>query len=355
MSIPFYTDICSNFFYSDTTLTCDLIAQRNRFISLLGPPPRYNPQTPYPGVSQYDLDMRRKVEILKYKKNSTQSNQQTKSQRYSSIMKGQFQRKTQTIVDSSGSFQYLTNNYAVCPNDDLIPTLSTSCDVPGPPIYLYLNPNIPLYNYIPDPNAYSILNSTIPQPFQYFTSSSILSLNGTSSTFVTVAIVNTNGDFTTFNLSVPVSIYVSGQVLPDDPVTLTPLIGSINILDIHFSVNYLDAGIQTSPNYTTNFTSNSVNFQTNTTTSQTTFNGYIYIGNVNISNIRVSTQNGFIFDFKLLFNMVFYSHISIFPIKYNLNYGVFMNVPSSNYYNENCSLSYINQPPLYSPFLFNGV
>jgi hypothetical protein len=353
-NIPFITDICSNVVYSGTVLVCDLIAQRNRFISLLGPPSRYNPKSPYPGIRQNDLDMRRKAEILKYKKNSTQGNQITKAQQYASIMNGSFQGNTKTIVDSTGAFKYIANTVAVCPNDAFIPTLTTSCNVPGPPTYLYLNPNIPLYNYIPDPNAYSILQPPIPQPFQYFTSNSILSLNGSNSTFVTVAIVNTNGDFTTFNLSVPVSIYVSGQILPDYLTTLRQLNGTINILDIHFSVNYLDSGIQTNPVYLTNFTSSSINFNTETTSDKTTFNGRIYIGNINISNIKVSTQNGFVFDFKLLFNMVFNTNSTILPINYKLNYGVIMNVPSSTNYYENCSLTYTNSPS-YSPFLFNGV
>lgn len=356
MSISFYTDICNNPVYSDVGLTCDLIAQRNRFLSLLGPPPRYNNPTPYPKNTQFDLNMRRKVEILKYKNNSTQSNQQTKAQRYASIMKGPFQGNTQTIVDKSGNLQYVANITSGCPNDELIPTLTTSCDVPGPPMYLYYNPNIPLYNYLPNQNAYSILDVPVALPYNYFTSSNILSLNGNNSTFITVAVVNVNNNYITFNLSVPISIYISGQISADKNNTFTDLSGSINLINVHFSVNYINNAVKTNPNYSYNFNTSSFGFKTkppNKNINNYSFNGYAYIGNINISNITVNTSNGFVLDFKLLFNLNFQYQI-LLPSVYKLNYGVLINVPGSNTYNENCSFTNWSKPP-YSPLVLSGV
>jgi len=354
MSISFYTDICNNPVYSDITLTCGLIAQRNRFLSLLGPPPRYNNPTPYPKNTQFDLNMRRKVEILKYKNNSTKCNQQTKAQRYASIMKCPFQGNTQTVLDKSGNFQYIANVTSGCPNDELIPTLTTSCDVPGPPMYLYYNPNIPLYNYLPNQNAYSILDVPVALPYNYFTSSNILSLNGNNSTFITVAVVNVNNNYITFNLSVPISVYISGQISPDKYGYITNLIGSINLINIHFSVNYINNAVQTNPNYSYNFNT-SFGFETSVTKTNKSFNGRAYIGNINISNITVNTSNGFVLDFKLLFNMNFqYDPKILLPSVYNLNYGVLINFPDSNTITEDCSFNDWIKPP-YSPLVLNGV
>lgn len=96
-------------------------------------------QSPYPTFTQEQLNMRRKVEILKYN-SQTISKKMTKTQRWSLVAKGKY-----VEVD-------------IAPNCE-IPTLTTGCDVPGPPMLLYLDSSVPLYNY--NTQTYSGMN-TIP-------------------------------------------------------------------------------------------------------------------------------------------------------------------------------------------------
>jgi hypothetical protein len=73
--------------------------------------------------------MRRKAEILKYNstKSSSQTNSLTRKQQWSQIVKG---------------------NYTPCPVDTInIPVSTTASDIPGPPMYLYEDSNVLLYNY----------------------------------------------------------------------------------------------------------------------------------------------------------------------------------------------------------------
>lgn len=82
------------------------------------------------GITQQQLDMRRKVEILKYNssKSSSQTNSLTRNQIFSKIVSG---------------------NFTPCPADSGSKRVSTTAsDVPGPPMDLFEDPNIPLYNYV---------------------------------------------------------------------------------------------------------------------------------------------------------------------------------------------------------------
>lgn len=104
---------------------------------------RLTPISPYQGnITKEDLDMRRKAEILKY---NSQVGKPTKTQKYSQTVRGN--NPSQKTIRTN-------NNNADC---DSIYKLSTSSDVPGPPIYLYLNKDIPLYNYSGQERTYSIL------------------------------------------------------------------------------------------------------------------------------------------------------------------------------------------------------
>ena len=108
------------------------------------------------GYSKTQLDMRRKVEILKYSPNkqNSQTNNQTNKEKFTSIMRG----------NDKGIYAQLYNLRKTadqCKNDDIISTSTSSCDVPGPIMTLSYDENVPLYNFTNDLRTRSY--SSIPQ------------------------------------------------------------------------------------------------------------------------------------------------------------------------------------------------
>lgn len=151
-----------------TNLLFNICQQRRRAQLFAIPPTRaeledspYN--KPVNGIvyTQYDIDMRRKAEILKYSSNkvSTQTNSLTKTEKFSLLVRG-FSQSIPLSTANESTIQ------RACPNDALILTPTSSSDVPGPVIMLFDNESIPLYKYInPTYNRnYSILpaNNTDP-------------------------------------------------------------------------------------------------------------------------------------------------------------------------------------------------
>lgn len=103
--------------------------------------------------SQYELDMRRKAEILQYKSNQ---NNPTQKQLWSMLNKGELYRKktwaTQGINSTNPNTNNLTligNNLVCNPGALFQPIVNPSyaSDVPGKTIGLYLDPAVPLTNY----------------------------------------------------------------------------------------------------------------------------------------------------------------------------------------------------------------
>jgi hypothetical protein len=107
-------------------------------------------------VTQFDLDMRRKAEVLRHTNNR---NQPTKKQLWATLNKGKLNRKkgwgTQGFLYTNpnvNKLQFAQNNpdtnILECPTNTSEPVIvvnsSTCSDVPGKPINLYLDPNIPL-------------------------------------------------------------------------------------------------------------------------------------------------------------------------------------------------------------------
>ena len=132
----------------------------------LPPPVRFNLYNPYIGskYTKYDLDMRRKAEILQYKSNvsNTQTNKLTKKQIWSLISNGGYNQLTQTQLNNAVP---VGNNIRIvrdCSLNNLIPTPTSSCNVPGPIVYLYNDETVPLYNYNETENnrSYGIINQT---------------------------------------------------------------------------------------------------------------------------------------------------------------------------------------------------
>lgn len=113
------------------------------------PPARFELSIINPYLSgtytKFDLDMRRKAEILKYSsaRMSTQTNSMTKKDKFAGLVKGSIPSKTTPCYD-------ITKR-----------TPTSACDVPGPAMYLYNDPTVPLYNYATGNRSYAFV---LPNP-----------------------------------------------------------------------------------------------------------------------------------------------------------------------------------------------
>ena len=112
------------------------------------PPPRNELQSsPYVlGFTKFQLDMRRKSEILEYKaaRQNTKTNNFSRAQKWSHFIRngsGVSQSVINQIADITQPVEQL------CPDDRLIPKPTSASDVPGPIIDLVYDPNVPLYLY----------------------------------------------------------------------------------------------------------------------------------------------------------------------------------------------------------------
>jgi len=167
-------------------------AQRNELAFFHTPPPRYTPQSPYPAANhaaqktvaytQQQLNMRRKAEILKYK--SHQQNTKTKSLT---------QKEQWALLARGNSSQPVNTDLPACPTNPYAPTWTTACDVPGPPMQLYYDPAVPLYNYL---NA-SINNASysgIPDetriPYYLYSRNELLYTNPTADSYIFADVSN---------------------------------------------------------------------------------------------------------------------------------------------------------------------
>jgi hypothetical protein len=254
------------------------------------------------------LDMRRKTEILKYKPNvqSNQTNNLTKKEVYTLIVNGRFTR-TNFPPARDG-------NTTVCPNDELIPTPTSSCGVPGPIMYLIDDESVPLYNYATRDQVFNLVDAVNVPSFSITDlSNQILYYSSTTPIYTTISSIYFRGiinKMKTINLNIPIGISLQGNVITGS-INENSLPTSANVIDIKnisFDVDvfYENIMIDTTPTITMNnkLLSSSqtfdLSFSVTNLTSGNLFNSTNYIGNMNIQNLSVYVGSGSIFDIKLI-------------------------------------------------------
>jgi hypothetical protein len=295
----------------------NICEQRKRWQLFPIPPTRVElEKNPYTTFTKPQLDMRRKAEILKYKSNQTnsQTNNLTKKQQYALIAKGYGQSISK--MDASSN---------TCPLDNYIPTPSSASDVPGPPMLLYEDPAIPLYNYtVADRNnAYSMLQKNIIVPWSIIDFSNVMVAGNQTyniDPFLPLSTIFIRQDspknFTTFNLKFPVGIFISGtteygsQLVPAiTNMTFSFYIQSFNVAIYYNSniINSTDTNIK--PLYgLSNPTINSGIVNRYVTIDCSLNNQYInaiqYIGLVEVNNLILYTTPGFVYDIQPIFKII---------------------------------------------------
>ena len=325
-------NVCNNVAYLNS------IDQKHRFALLNVPPVRYdnlatNPYNlinPSTGVkyTKYDLDMRRKSEILKYSSNrmSTQTNSLTKAQKYAQAVVGSYQSRTysQMYIDKNSTNGILNP----CPT---VKKPTTASDVPGPPILLYDDPNVPLYNLVNDADGptYGIINQDINTYTMVWNNTfpvNVSNITG-NSTITSIYVLYPTTVTLNYTITTPVSIYITGNLLSGALGFNSTNAFTLSTQSINLNVNYSYSSVTLSPATTISFTNSpSLTFDISVNKQNPNYSASCYLGLLTISNLILPVQKGFIYDIQV-------------GISYSINY-------TSALYNEFCNApittSYIN-------------
>lgn len=269
---------------------CTIDANRKKGLLFNVPPVRFTPISPYelnPSLTQYQLDMRRKVEILKYKKNTVGS--MTKKQVFTQAIKGATQRRnfSQTQI---AELQNGLGSPVVCP-----PTISTAAGVPGPAFYLSLDPNVPLYNYEVTRTYATENKEDEVTKWLYMEDYDIAGNNVKLTTLNIRKPIDQTLYIYTFTTSLGMQINGIRGPLDARPTFSTSLIKE----DINIIVKYggqeitpLTVPLVTlSPGFLTEVSGNVI-----ATTGSPAFNGNIYMGHITVSNLGLLTSPGYTYD-----------------------------------------------------------
>lgn len=267
----------------DVTPICE---QRKQFQLYNIPPVRYEPKSPYPSFTQEQLNMRRKTEILKYNKNSTQGPRLTQKQKLAATFRGGYNASR-----------------AVCPIDYKIPVLTTAAGVPGPPMYLVEDPDVPLYNYIKDTNAYAENKYEDNIQWVFSTNTNQLCANNNTYTEVAKLIIRKpiQQAYTKFTYQTPVLFRIKGSELPINCAGST-ITASIETSALKFRVLYNTDLVANNVQLQSRFLQlNTIAAVLSPTVATSPFNYFCetYVGILEIRGIMLTTSPGFVYGFNI--------------------------------------------------------
>jgi hypothetical protein len=263
--------------------------------------------------------MRRKVEILKHSSSSTQTNNLTRKEKWAKISNAKY-----------------GGNILFCPDDVYLPTLSSSCDVPGPITVLYNNPKIPLYNFASNIASYAINNAISNPNFNVILNDNIL-VKSNKETSIAVLNIQNNQNIPqhTFSLSTPFCFHISGSnINPTGPLDLQLLINSMSVLNYYGGVAVLAFNGVPRYQYATMNTPIQLTLIPPDNKNPFSFSAFVYGGMLNLSNINLITEPGYIYDINLSFSPNLYtSNKQNTSILTNTNVSIYLDITSDVYKN----------------------
>lgn len=193
-------------------MTDSSFCQQRKLMQMFNVPlTRFTPVNPYTtgNFTKMQLDMRRKAEVLKYSanKSSSQTNNLTKKQQFALLIKGGIASPSQAVMSSDS---------VTCDTDEMMLTPTTSCDVPGPVMYLYNDKTVPLYNYSDfNTRTYPDFIPNNLEQWQFVEKSDILVYdNGTSILYYLIINNSISKSLYTYNIVTPVGLTMAGLIPP---------------------------------------------------------------------------------------------------------------------------------------------
>jgi hypothetical protein len=337
-----------------TTLS-DMCLQREKKQQLHIPISRYEVESPYTttAYTQFDLDMRRKAEILKYANNtsSNKTNDLTQKQKWSFFVNNKSKLKVpKTFVsfynrDLNETYQTFYKIKTLdngCPNT-IIKTNSTAANVPGN-IDLYLDESVPLYKYKKETINYGILNEAYPYNILSNYESNKFLLNGSTSNIIHLYTLKPQSDNTIVDINFPIALYINGVI----KTTSLRREGNIYIPNNSINLSSFDGNLSFNNSVTSSLTANiqasNVNFDVSFNYSKETnkdFTGIIYLQNVSINNINLNSTSDYVYDIGItpVISTQNLTSLGDFDIKI----GIMTNIDTNNLLiQEDCSFNSIN-------------
>jgi hypothetical protein len=353
---------------------CDYYQTRRKAAIDNKPPPRIDSLalSPYPNFTQYQLDMRRKIEILRYNGNAsnTKTNNFTRAEKWKQLVS----RKLQARTYSNEYFNNVNAQNVVDISCNLVPTPSTACDIPGPLFYLQLDTNVPLYSYNNMSNNIGIIDEQTQKLWELTTYGDALSY---ASSIITIpSIINDRYNGNLYSSTILTSIYLQNNVKSSYTYSINTSIGlyaiftkngsttnlnmdiSMNIQDIIFQVKYAQSNVtlQKTPVITSVASLNSMNININNLLlPNTNVIASQYVGNLNISNLFLYTQPGYLYDLAITFKLGYnvpsnlYQYFKLFELK------AIVNMTDATPISENCTIYNPSSTIGFSTFSLSGV
>jgi hypothetical protein len=351
-----------------------------------------NIYTIFPQISQMEFDMRRKSEILSYNPTArnTQTNSITQTGSFAQLMRGTKISKitsTQTIflnqmdvcgnivqlivrypdsytseivpngTTSTGEPLYLTI-YTIIPNGRLlnfcnneqIPQPTSSSNVPGKIIYLWKDMDVPLYNYKSSIGQYGITSPTIEKAWDAFADNNIICYNRIITKLFTLYINSPIDDYAiNYNVFIPVYLFFSGEPIVTTASETKTLTNSISVDNISIAVTYNENAVElariTRISPTIQFPETIFTLDLLTDEIIPSFEGGMYLGMLNISDLYLYTQSGYTYDIKITVTLKFNGDI-FYTSYYNQQptMGVYCNTTLANKRSINCNI--LSEPSL---------
>lgn len=333
--------------------------KQQQLFNYLNLPPRIESQEDSPyligNVTQMQLDMRRKAEILKYNQGNTKANVMTKKQRFALVMNGKFAPVAKSYIKANTDISNSNTEGIVltCNNKNLpITTPSSASGVPNDYINnintLYLDPNVPLYNYINpvQTRSYGVINSSLnTNVILYSNYNNVITKTYSKISTVEFSDATENPTYTLNMYKIPLALNVYGDI-SGNVIDLSFDSMYIKIASIQLNVFYYNQKVVSTAKYTyttdfSPYTEFLVDISMNSIKNNTRFSGTFFIGYLNIYNILLYSEPGYVYDFKL-----------IIPVTYKAPSTV-KNV--NTYVVANVTLNNLIQNPPYSCLLRNAI
>ena len=330
---------------------CRFVTQRKKQFLFSFPPPRRTilgeDNNPYLSgqYTSFDLNMRRKAEILKYagNKQSTKQGKFTKKELYKNAMMGS-RRASSRVLD--------------CPDAGIIRTKSGASGVPGPSIDLYLDNSVPLYNYETGTEPNGISQTEIIEKWRFTTPIDNIYFNDDEEKGITSLNITEKIDLPvyTYRMSIPIGFNITGKKLIDGDISYNNLIITLDeVTPFDFVVKYNESvqNVNSIIDYTYDSNISSMTFDISNNVDD--FNATLYAGVLNITNIKLFTEPGYTYDFNItpkLKILIGNDDItSDFYIQYDISYGILMNISETNTSNASgCTITTEPSTQPYVPF-----